>query len=132
MDAQVESADGETEGAELIPERCLDSAAMSDAMSSAIETGYGNDGLIVSVPFWNGATCSYVHHLQVGVELATVRTHRKHNHRLFPKAEGSIRCVRSSETIETGCMVRLLYYGTTNSCNYGIDINPWTIAFDTA
>jgi len=37
LDAQVESADGETESAESIPERCLDSAAMSDVMSSAIE-----------------------------------------------------------------------------------------------
>ena len=37
LDAEVESADDETESAESIPERCLDSAAMSDVMSSAIE-----------------------------------------------------------------------------------------------
>jgi hypothetical protein len=37
VDAQVESADGETESAESISVRCLDSAAMSDVMSSATE-----------------------------------------------------------------------------------------------
>src|SRR5271170_1040252 len=52
--------------------------------------GADNDGLHSSPRFWGRATALLPHHLQVRVEIATVRTNRRYNQRLYLKTKSSI------------------------------------------
>jgi hypothetical protein len=106
LDAQV---DGETESAEFIPGRRLDSAAMTDVMSSAIEPAPAMMTSVCQLPYGTErlAPTSTIRRCALNLPLSE-RTGNTTQSCIVRQKVAKIRSVGSLRAIETDCMVHFV------------------------